>query len=318
MASYFLLSCLALLRAGAAANPLPLEQPEPTAPCITYLTSYVSGFVGSFTPEVVYTVYTTTSTVLAYVPCHGCLLSMTTTLAPNYGGVGPQEIITARTTAKEPYNITRTVCFSESSSSSLLPPHPKPTQRPPPRLRPPTDDSTDTSASECVFTIETSVALGPVTLRTRAVEPTTTQIIAGRHPQGIAAPTSIATITVTLTRKFWSATTISTRYDTCRRPVGPGGHGALPKRDDDEPPVTTVSSSSSTTSSASASRGECGGGNPPQPPPRSELPTHKIPTAATKARTSYATVIVTGTRTRTTVLCTTTVTLSQSRYWSRV
>ncbi|KAK3688649.1 hypothetical protein B0T22DRAFT_479882 [Podospora appendiculata] len=92
------------------ANPLPVPAPSPS--CTTYLTSYITGFHGDFTAQVVHTVYTTTHTVLAHVPCHGCSLVMTTQRSPIYGGVGPEAIITAVTTAKDPLTVTRT--YSQS------------------------------------------------------------------------------------------------------------------------------------------------------------------------------------------------------------
>lgn len=109
-----------LLALGAVSNPLPEPTPPPLAtPCTTYLTKTITGFHGNFTPEVIYTVYTTTDTVFSYVPCNGCMLSVTGILAPNYGGLGPQEIITARTTATEPSIVTSTVCSPETPSDDI-------------------------------------------------------------------------------------------------------------------------------------------------------------------------------------------------------
>ncbi|KAK3323367.1 hypothetical protein B0T19DRAFT_442864 [Cercophora scortea] len=99
------------------ANPLPVPAPSPS--CTTYLTSYITGFHGEFTAKVVHTVYTTTHTVFAHVPCHGCSLALTTERSPLYGGVGPEQFITAITTAKDPFIVTSTVCAPTPDGSRV-------------------------------------------------------------------------------------------------------------------------------------------------------------------------------------------------------
>lgn len=105
--------CLLALAAGAYANPVPVPPPLTTASdatCTTVLTSTISGFDGDFTPRIAKTVYTKTVTEPSFVPCGGCALSVTTELAPDWGGLGPQEIITATITADHASTTTVPVC----------------------------------------------------------------------------------------------------------------------------------------------------------------------------------------------------------------
>jgi len=120
---------LLALVACAVANPLPTPAPsitltasltttdswvlsdaETSPTCTTYLTSYIRGFQGDFEPSIEKTVYTTTKTDYTYIDCKGCYLSIVTTRAPNYGGLGPVEIVTGTTTASEPFVTTATLC----------------------------------------------------------------------------------------------------------------------------------------------------------------------------------------------------------------
>lgn len=108
--------CLLALAAGAYANPVPVPPPftattDASGPsCTTVLTSTISGFHGDFTPKVAETVYTKTVTEHSLVPCGGCALSVTTVRAPDWGGIGPVEIITGTTTAAHASTTTVPVC----------------------------------------------------------------------------------------------------------------------------------------------------------------------------------------------------------------
>ncbi|KAK3943216.1 hypothetical protein QBC46DRAFT_307526 [Diplogelasinospora grovesii] len=127
----------------ATPTPPPLAAPSPTSACTTYLTEYIPGFTGAFTPEVVFTVYTTTDTVYTRVPCNGCSLSITTKLSPFYGGVGPEEIITSITTAQEALNITSTICSPSPTDPAISP-----------GRQIPRDDQTveNVTVSDCTYT----------------------------------------------------------------------------------------------------------------------------------------------------------------------
>jgi hypothetical protein len=112
--------CLLALAAGVYTNPVPTPPPFETksdAPgalgvptCTTVLTSTVTGFQGDFTAEVARTIYTKTVTEYSPVDCGGCALSITTARASFWGGIGPQQIITATTTARHASTTTLTVC----------------------------------------------------------------------------------------------------------------------------------------------------------------------------------------------------------------
>ncbi|OIW31999.1 hypothetical protein CONLIGDRAFT_667798 [Coniochaeta ligniaria NRRL 30616] len=119
------LLCLLAFAAGAYTNPVPTPPPVTsgtatsdvagaldTPTCTTVLTSIVTGFQGDFTAKVAKTIYTKTVTEHEQVDCGGCALSITTELAKFWGGFGPQQIITATTTAKHASTTTLTVCSS--------------------------------------------------------------------------------------------------------------------------------------------------------------------------------------------------------------
>jgi hypothetical protein len=133
-----------LAAAGVNANPLPTPPPVTASPlpsptCTTVLTSTISGLHGDFTPKIAKTIYTKTVTELSLVPCNGCALSITTQRAAVWAGYGPQQIITATTTARHATTTTLTVCAGDDHPHPT-PPHPshgqiprQVTTRPPPR-----------------------------------------------------------------------------------------------------------------------------------------------------------------------------------------
>ncbi|KAM7187347.1 hypothetical protein V8F20_011011 [Naviculisporaceae sp. PSN 640] len=115
MKSLYLRLQIPFLALGVIANPLPGGiRPTPawtsTRPCTTYITKIIPGI---YMPETVYTVYTTTETVFALVPCKGCVLATTTLYAPGVGGGGgwPYEETTTTTTATTPSKTTSTICI---------------------------------------------------------------------------------------------------------------------------------------------------------------------------------------------------------------
>lgn len=295
--------CILLLALGAASNPLPEPTPPPLAtPCTTYLTRTISGFRGNFTPEVVHTVYTTTATIFSYVPCNGCTLSVTGILAPDYGGVGPQEVITARTTATRPYNVTSTVCLPTDNLGQLTGHEfPKRNGRVP-KKPPPTNP---VPKSDCpAYTTKTSSTAHVISIpamRTNPIEPTTTRALKQEHERRLQVPALAArqqqqhpVTTITRTSQSWSTTTTFTKYTTCRLgPVQDPNPGAIPKKRDVDKRRTTTRGS------------ECG--TPPPSPDNTGTP---------RMRSAYTTVTipVTGTLTRTTVRCTKTM---LTRPWPR-
>lgn len=141
------------LVAGAYTNPLPTPPPFQTTSdtpgvlnspsCTTTLTSTITGFHGDFTPEIAKTIYTKTVTEHSRVNCHGCALSITTQLASFWGGFGPQQIITATTTARHATTTTLTICDRH--------PTPPPTHGQIPRRRAMAADPSS-SGSECTYT----------------------------------------------------------------------------------------------------------------------------------------------------------------------
>ncbi|KAB5532516.1 hypothetical protein GE09DRAFT_1227705 [Coniochaeta sp. 2T2.1] len=105
--------CLLGLVAAVYTNPLPTPPPFRTV-----LTSLVTGFHGDLTAKVAKTVYTKTVTEHEWVACGGCALSITTELAKNWGGYGPQQIITATTTARHASTTTLKACSRHSDPPS--------------------------------------------------------------------------------------------------------------------------------------------------------------------------------------------------------
>ena len=110
---------------GALANPIKAPTPPPLGndQCTTTLTHTINGFRGHWTPFIERTIYTSTRTVFSRVPCGGCHLSITTKPAPFWGGVGPAEIVTGTVTAKEPTNVTSTICATETTPHHGAIPH---------------------------------------------------------------------------------------------------------------------------------------------------------------------------------------------------
>ncbi|RKU46733.1 hypothetical protein DL546_002535 [Coniochaeta pulveracea] len=105
-------------------NPSPLissthPHPHPTATCTTTLTQYLSGFRGHFQPSIALTVYIHTHISVTQVDCSGCALAVTTELGHPYGGLGPEEIVTATVTATEPTTIVSTVCARPTNGGSF-------------------------------------------------------------------------------------------------------------------------------------------------------------------------------------------------------
>ncbi|KAB5523839.1 hypothetical protein GE09DRAFT_1257553 [Coniochaeta sp. 2T2.1] len=123
--------CILGLVAAVYTNPLPTPPPLQTGTatagevgplatpnCTTVLTSLVTGFHGDFTAKVAKTIYTETVTEHEWVACGGCGLSITTELAKNWAGYGPQQIITATTTARHATTTTLTACSRHSDPPS--------------------------------------------------------------------------------------------------------------------------------------------------------------------------------------------------------
>ena len=123
--------CILGLVTAVYTNPLPTPPPIKTGTataeevdllgkptCATVLTSLITGFQGHFTAGVIKTVYTETITEHEWVACGGCELSITTELASDWGGHGPQQIITATTTVRHASTTTLTACLRHSNTTT--------------------------------------------------------------------------------------------------------------------------------------------------------------------------------------------------------